>query len=438
MRSAPSQPKSLDMIVAIAASSYSRKGAEGVPRLGTMKALHRVISSIWTATSNPMRRMAFPLLFLGAGLILVQPCAGAPFEFEQTGSLITARSHHTATLLPNGKVLVAGGLDSSSNSLASAELYDTASGTWTETGDLAFARSQHTATLLPNGKVLVAGGLDSNSNSLASAELYDLASGTWASTGSLEFARSQHTATLLSDGKVLVAAGKVDHGSEPEMETQPDCHPVCRVGTRKAELYDPETGTWARTGNLKIARSRPTATLLLDGNVLVAGGFMGGDFATPTSSAELYDPVIGAWTPTHTLNSPRAQHTATLLPDGEVLAAGGLGQIYTHASAELYDPASQTWTRTGNMKGTRREHTAALLPNGQVFVVGGLDVISNTLASARLYDPAGGRWTEAGNLAVARSQHTSTLLTNGKVLIAGGLDSSSNALASAELYDSAD
>src|SRR5438309_1560932 len=312
------------MIVAIAASSYSRKGAEGVPRLGTMKALHRVISSIWTATSNPMRRMAFPLLFLGAGLILVQPCAGAPFAFEQTGSLITARSHHTATLLPNGKVLVAGGLDSSSNSLASAELYDPASGTWTETGDLAFARSQ------------------------------------------------------------------------------------------------------------------PTATLLFDGNVIVAGGFMGGYFATPTSSAELYDPVIGAWTPTHTLNSPRAQHTATLLPDGEVLAAGGLGQIYTHASAELYDPASQTWTRTGNMKGTRREHTAALLPNGQVFVVGGLDVISNTLASARLYDPAGGRWTEAGNLAVARSQHTSTLLTNGKVLIAGGLDSSSNALASAELYDSAD
>ena len=403
MRSAPSQPKSLDMIVAIAASSYSRKGAEGVPRLGTMKALHRVISSIWTATSNPMRRMAFPLLFLGAGLILLQPCAGAPFEFEQTGSLITARSQHTATLLPNGKVLVAGGLDSSSNSLASAELYDPASGTWTETGDLAFARSQHTATLLPNGKVLVAGGLDSG-----------------------------------SDGRVLVAGGKVDHSSEPEMETQPDCHPVCLVGTRKAELYDPETGTWARTGNLKIARSRPTATLLFDGNVLVAGGFMGGDFATPTSSAELYDPVIGAWTPTHTLNSPRAQHTATLLPDGEVLAAGGLGQIYTHASAELYDPASQTWTRTGNMKGTRREHTAALLPNGQVFVVGGLDVISNTLASARLYDPAGGRWTEAGNLAVARSQHTSTLLTNGKVLIAGGLDSSSNALASAELYDSAD
>ncbi len=333
--------------------------------------------------------MPFPLVFLGAWLILLQPCAGAPFGFEQTGSLITARSQHTATLLPNGKVLVAGGLDSSSNSLASAELYDPASGTWMETGNLAFARSQHTATLLPNGKVLVAGGLDSSSNSLASAELYDPASGIWTSTGSLEFARSQHTATLLLDGKVLVAGGKVDHSSEPEMETQPDCHPVCLVGTRKAELYDPETGTWARTGNLKIARSQHTATLLLDGNVLVAGGFVGGDFATPSSSAE------------------------------------------------LYAPASQTWTRTGNMKSTRRSHTAALLPNGQVFVVGGLDAGGTVLASARLYDPVGGRWTEAGNLAVARYQHTSTLLTNGKVLVAGGLDSSSNALASAELYDSA-
>jgi len=400
-----------------------------------MKTLDRMISRLWLATSNPTRRMPFPLVFLGAWLILLQPCAGAPFGFEQTGSLITARSQHTATLLPNGKVLVAGGLDSSSNSLASAELYDPASGTWMETGNLAFARSQHTATLLPNGKVLVAGGLDSSSNSLASAELYDPASGIWTSTGSLEFARSQHTATLLLDGKVLVAGGKVDHSSEPEMETQPDCHPVCLVGTRKAELYDPETGTWARTGNLKIARSQHTATLLLDGNVLVAGGFVGGDFATPSSSAELYDPVIGAWTPTHTLEA-RAFHTATLLPDGEVLVAGGLN-ILALKTAELYDPASQTWTRTGNMKGTRRSHTAALLPNGQVFVVGGLDAGGTVLASARLYDPVGGRWTEAGNLAVARYQHTSTLLTNGKVLVAGGLDSSSNALASAELYDSA-
>ena len=148
--------------------------------------------------------------------------------------------------------------------------------------------------------------------------------------------------------------------------------------------------------------------------------------------------MIGAWTPTHPL-SRRAQHTATFLPDGEVLAAGGLGLIYAHASAELYDPASQTWTRTGNMLGPRRSHTATPLPNGQVFVVGGLaGFTSNTaLASARRYDPVRGKWTEAGNLAVARYLHTSTLLTNGKVLVAGGLDSSSNALASAELYDPA-
>src|SRR2546421_8096161 len=108
------------------------------------------------------------------------------------------------------------------------------------------------------------------------------------------------------------------------METQPDCLPVCLVGTRKAELYDPETGTWARTGNLKIARSQHTATLLLDGKVLVAGGFVGGNFATPSHSVELYDPVIGDWTSTDTLPFSRAFHTATLLLDGEVLVAGGL------------------------------------------------------------------------------------------------------------------
>ena len=183
--------------------------------------------------------MAFPLVFLGAWLILLQPCAGAPFGFEQTGSLITARSQHTATLLPNGKVLVAGGLDSSSNSLASAELYDPASGTWMETGNLAFARSQHTATLLPNGKVLVAGGLDSSSNSLASAELYDPASGIWTSTGSLEFARSQHTATLLLDGNVLVAGGFV--GGD------------FATPSSSAELYDPVIGAWTPTTPSKLA-----------------------------------------------------------------------------------------------------------------------------------------------------------------------------------------
>ena len=173
---------------------------------GTDRTRFRILkANLGMAGSILARRMAFPLILFGAGLALVQPCAGAPFEFEETGSLATARLNHTATLLPNGKVLVAGGLRG--GTLASAELYDPANGTWAATGSLATARYCHTATLLPNGKVLVAGGRDSSLNTLASAELYDPTSGTWTTTGSLATARYSHTATLLPSGKVLVVGG---------------------------------------------------------------------------------------------------------------------------------------------------------------------------------------------------------------------------------------
>ncbi len=207
----------------------------------TMKTLHCLVAGLRPSSSILARWIAFPLLFLGAGLTLVQPCAGAPFQFEATGSLHTARYYHTATLLPNGKVLVAGGYTTQSRS-REAELYDPASGTWTTTGSLATARLDHTATLLPNGKVLVAGGLDSNSSSLASAELYDPASGKWTATGSLVTARADHTATLLPNGKVLVAGGyngviaSREHGTLRPSERDLDGHRQprhCTLYTRR-------------------------------------------------------------------------------------------------------------------------------------------------------------------------------------------------------------
>src|SRR6267143_974733 len=157
-------------------------------------------------TSKLSFLLAIPLL-LGPAAVSTLSNADAPFTFNNTGSLGSARRNHTATLLPNGKVLVAGGFDNSGNGLASAELYDPASGTWSAAGSLTTARYSHTATLLPNGKVLVAGGLDSSNNASASAELYDPASGSWSATGSLGTARENHTATLLPNGKVLVAGG---------------------------------------------------------------------------------------------------------------------------------------------------------------------------------------------------------------------------------------
>ena len=190
-----------------------------------MEILHFLAAGLLSATSGLARRVALPLLLLGAGLVLVQPCAGDSGVFTNTGSLVTARYLHTATSLPSGKVLVAAGANTSGY-LASAELYDPASGTWSATGSLATARAGHTETLLPNGKVLVAAGANSSS-SLASAELYDPASGTWTATGSLVTARYYHTATLLPNGKVLVAGGYND-GSN---------------ALASAELYDPASGT---------------------------------------------------------------------------------------------------------------------------------------------------------------------------------------------------
>jgi N-acetylneuraminic acid mutarotase len=381
-----------------------------------MELLHSLTAGHLSSTSILARRVAFPLLFFGAGLVLAQPCAGGSGSFSNTGNLVTARFLHTATPLSNGKVLVAGGQGSNNAPLASAELYDPASGTWTATGTLPALRTSHTATLLTNGKVLVAGGFNNSSNFLASAELYDPTSGTWTTTGSLVTPRYYHTATLLPNGKVLVAGG--NNGAD----------------LASAELYDPASGTWTATGSLVTARTSPTATLLPNGKVLVVGGGSGLD---ALASAELYDSVSGTWTPTGSLATARGGQTETLLPNGKVLVAGGEnnsgpgGSGVILASAELYDPVSATWTSTGSLATARTGQTASLLPNGKVLVAGGVD-FSHVFASAELYDPASGTWTATGSLAAARYYDTASLLSDGNVLVAGG--HGAGTLASAELY----
>jgi Galactose oxidase, central domain len=225
-----------------------------------------------------------------------------------TGSLNTARYYHTATLLSNGMVLVAGGLECCSPNSASAELYDPASGTWTLTGSLNLARNSHTATLLPNGTVLVAGGFDSTFNASASAELYDPTSGTWTATDNLNNARVYHTATLLPNGMVVVTGGHDGPSFTPSDVLS------------SAELYDPASGTWTFTGSLNSARYIHTAILLSNGMVLVGGGIIG---FNAFASAELYNPASGTWTFTGSLNTARFDHTATLLPNGMVLVAAG-------------------------------------------------------------------------------------------------------------------
>ncbi|TXK30941.1 IPTL-CTERM sorting domain-containing protein [Ottowia sp. GY511] len=344
---------------------------------------------------------AMALLFAGAA----HAQAGL---WTASGDLATARTRHTATLLPNGKVLVAGGANASGD-LVQAELYDPATGTWAPAAGMLAARSQHTATLLPNGKVLMAGGFGAGTH----AELYDPDADTWTATGSLTQVRVAHTATLLANGSVLVAGGISSASSS-------------------AEIYNPATGTWTATGSLGQGRFFHAATLLPGGKVLVAGGTPNGDLGL--ISAELYDPVNGTWATTGALATGRYGPTATLLLNGKVLllAGNGAGATFLNA-AELYDPATGTWEGTSALPTPRSFHTASLLPGGKVLVASGqVDLVPPT-SSAVVYDPAIGTWAATGALAEARSEHTATVLQSGMVLAVGG-NNGAPYLASTELY----
>jgi hypothetical protein len=338
-----------------------------------------------------------------------------PSPFSSTGNLVHERAFHTTTLLADGKVLVAGGLNTNNCPDASdfAELYDPASRSFAPTSSMTDSRYSQTATLLQNGKVLITGGNSFNfecsdldtSPQLASAELYDPSSGSFTPTGSMTEARSGHTATLLLSGKVLIVGGNVVGG-----------------GSATAEVYDPATGTFTPTANMTKAQTGQTATLLLDGRVLIAGGITS-DQSDPLATTELYDPITGSFTVAATMTSPRAGHTATLLPDGKVLVTGGFtdSSLVGSDTAEIYDPAKASFLATNKpMVVGRTDHTATLLPDSTVLLIGGQSLDSLV---AETYSPADGSFSAVGVDASDRNGHTATLLKDGSVLIVGGLDS---------------
>jgi hypothetical protein len=273
-----------------------------------------------------------------AGAELYHPGTGS---WTVTGSLHQPRTFQTMTLLRSGLVLIAGGVAHGcpntlcSGVLAEAELYDPRTGAWAVTGPMLQARARATATLLPSGQVLVAGGSagganNADNNSLSSAELYDPQTGKWTATGSMHTARWSATADLLPGDLVLVAGGYSENGAALD-----------------AEIYHPQSGTWTVTGSLHIARAYETAemaTLLPSGQVLVAGSYEGraGDaVGNPGAAAELYSPRTGAWTQIGSMHDPRMGQTATLLSSGQVLVAGGCRTIdclTVLAGAELYQP----------------------------------------------------------------------------------------------------
>lgn len=392
-----------------------------------------------------------------------------------TGSMTTVRDLATASVLPNGKVLIVGGYDATGTVLASAELYDPNTGIFSTTGSMSFPRQEHTATLLPNGKVLIVGGVNWTPPAMffASAELYDPQTGQFSLTGVMNSPHVSHTATLLPNGKVLVTGGL---GSPAVNGLQL---------TTVAELYDPSTGLFSPTGSMAIARENHAASLLANGKVLVTGGYSTADTRTATATAEIYDPSAGTFSLTSSMSVARAEQTSTALPNGDVLIGGGFSSLGFFggtqlSTAEVYNPSTgsfkgpanmafahsrvvapllpngavllasgstaelffptdppflvQEFTTSGNLNTARYLHTETLLSNGLVLIAGGYN--GSSLSSAELHNPATGTFTATGGLNDARASHTATLLPNGTVLIAGGLGSS-GVTTNAELYNPA-
>jgi Kelch motif len=339
----------------------------------------------------------------GQDALGVQVVGGPP-------SMTTPRSGHTATLLNNGKVLVAGGSNSSAagiNGLDTAELYDPVSQTFTPTqSTMTTPRTGHTATLLSDGTVLLAGG--NNSTAAMSAEIYVPTTDSFHATGNMTTARGAHAAALLLNGKVLIVGG--------------DSVNAVFLTPGTAELFDPSTGAFTATGNTNYFRGGPTATLLLDGTVLVAGGIEdGGIGLIDLNSAELYDPNAGTFTLVGNMTIGRADHTATRLNDGTVLITGGdathLAEVFS--SAQIYTPASRTFVSVGSMAFQRTSHTATLRSTGKVQVIGG--TLGATTVT-ELYDPSQKDFLQSTSLLEDRSKHTATLLPGSAgILVCGGL-----------------
>jgi hypothetical protein len=342
-----------------------------------------------------------------------------PDNFHITEAMRAVREGQSATLLDDGKVLVAGGDSGGPTELDSAELYDPQTHHWVATGKLAHPHGGQSATLLPDGTVLLAGGLQNHAVS-KDAEIYDPKTGTFTQIHPMNSARLGHTATLMPDGTVLIVGGQ----------------DVNQTST-SAEIYHPKTRSFTLTkGKLHDARAYHTATLLKDGRVLIVGGLS--DRSSFLSSAEIYDPKTGTFSPTDHLMTARQSHDAALLPDGRVLILGGSSVHGTLRSTELYDPKTGRFGPSRSMMIPREGATLVTLPDHRLLIVGGSVSVQGRrmdMASAEFYDPKTGEFSPAGKMDLGRYKPTLTLLKDGTVLITGRFaDSGTPPTAVAELF----
>ncbi len=346
--------------------------------------------------------------------VLEQPARGT---LVSTADMQVSRAAHTATALPDGRVLVVGGFSEGAFPRG-AEVYDPGTGKFTRLAPMVTPRHSHTATLLPDGKVLIAGGYGEGTVTLAAAELFDPATNTFVQTGSLAAPRANHVAVLLRNGKVLIAGGE---GTGWTIHSS-------------AEVYDPATGKFSSTGSMTTARGGYVAVCLQDGRVLVVGGHNGRrGHLTILASAEIFDPATGVFSRTGDMLVRRHKHDGVLLRDGQVLVTGGSDErddrgVYN--STELFNPKTGRFVAGPVMKVGRYKHAGSsiLLPSGLVLISGGAPQAETYDAVNRSFALVPGEPRMAGQFSAV------ALLRGGGALITGGYGNSTGPRSSAWLY----
>ena len=333
--------------------------------------------------------------------------------WQQGGSLSTPRSFATATLLPDGRVVIAGGQDANGNVLATVEIFQP-DGTVSSGPPMGTPRYGHSAVLLGNGHLLVAGGHTTGGAVLKTAEIFDPSSNTWTSISSLMTdARADFTMSALSSGDALVIGG--NNGSGP-------------VGS--IDRFSVSAGTFSPQAALSVPRKLHAASVLRDGRIVVTGGIGVGQGAAsiPVSLTEIYDPDTNTVTAGPSLNVARFGHSSTTLVDNTVLIAGGNNGSTDLASIEIFDPvAGKMSTGSVTLATPRSGQVAVLLPNnGGVLIAGGTSA-GTALASTELYQSWNAAILANGALSAARQgAAASALQFDGAALVTGGSSNGSS------------
>lgn len=327
-------------------------------------------------------------------------------SIASTGAPRAARFSHTATLLSDGRVLIAGGMERNGYWLDSAEIYNPETGHFSPTRNMLSRRAGAMAVRLPSGKVLIAGGTDGSGSSLRTTEIYDPAGNVFTPGPNMLSPRSHGVAILLKDGRVLIAGGCAQ-GDDQRLAS--------------AEIYDPAAQTFSWTGSMHVPRGAFNAVALADGRVLVTGGMSSGQLPDPTieASAETYDPATGRFTLTSPMSVPRYKHGMALLKDGRALIIGGqnggaFGQRLS--STEFFDPETSSFSRGPEMKYARFKliQGVAVLGDGHVLVAGGAD-------QPEMYDPHNETFVPVSGPKIdGYLFSTATVLDDGTVLLVDG------------------